>query len=372
MSSTISAAADRLRAHDFQALPADQQILYLTEAVQRFRDLTWNLEATAEHRVRNLEFDPETQQIGDRVLAVGRGRNYSIRRIGDSYRVVAEEVPPVRDPTILYVTSIEGYDSESGTLRQLDTADRSNRNQLLAGVIRPQRGKAAKSCFLFEYLGDSQDDPTSYWDPGTLFLKHSHEAYVLAETEGESIAISFEYALDHGSKMSCRVTFDLSVGALITGMDQKEIDSRGRLVRDYRLGVSDPSLIETVWVPTQFDLIAWGAIRPDQVTRHEGLVRDIRLGKLSKEDLAVDFPPGTQVRDELTVKNYSIGADRNPISAEVLPASAAAHPNRKPLKEPTSNSPSRLSTLWIVNGLLLVVVACGVMFARRRRQGRVK
>lgn len=316
-------ADDAISFSDFSQLEESQQLAWLKEAVLRFRRLTDNISANAKMPVRNMEFDPESQKMKPVVLMTGRLHDYRIRRIGASYRVRMTQEPAKRKPNVAYVASIEGYDSESGRGTQHDDAESDAGFHMSHGTIRPERGKVARKCFFYQYLGDDSGldatEPPEFWDPGGRYLQNWNRAKVVRLDEsGSTVEVAFPCTTPLRKTGDCVVVFDLSKGGLLTEMKMKEFDTGNdppTEKRRYGMQATEPVNVDGVWLPTKFEMTAWSRNYPKQITLYEATVNDIELGKLRPGDLKVEFPPDTEVRDLIAGKRYRVAQDGSQVES---------------------------------------------------------
>ncbi len=316
-------ADDAISFSEFSQLEESQQLAWLKEAVLRFRRLTHNISASVTMPSRNMGFDPESQKMEPVVLMTGRLYDYQIRRIGDSYRVRVTQEPAKRKPNVAYVATIEGYDSESGRRTQHDDAESDAGFHMSHGTIRPERGKVARNCFFCQYLGVDcrlyATEPPDIWDPGGRYLQNWGRAKVVQlDQSGSTVEVAFPCTMPWGTTGDCVVVFDLSKDGLLTEMRMKELDTQNDPPTDrhrYRMEATEPVKVDGVWLPTKFEMTAWSRNYPKQITLYEATVKDIRLGKLRPEDLKVEFPPGTEVRDHIAGKRYRVAEDGSQVES---------------------------------------------------------
>lgn len=362
-------AADTVSAHEFSQLDEADQLSYLREMLLRFRRQTESISASAILRGENRAFDPDTRQMRDEVLLVTRQTDYDLRRIGDSYRVFSKSEPAVKKPGVSYPRSVETYDAESGEMRQLDRLPRANGNDAYFGTIMADRGRVAKQCFFYQYLGDrsaGSDDPyPSLTDVGTRFLEGYPDAQVtLVDTGRDQVEVTFPSTMPWGSRATCVETFDLTKDGLLTGMHLVEFDDSTTPPSEkyrYRVDALDPVQLDDAWIPTRILKTVWVAKRPNKVTHWEGTIRDIALNELSKEDLFVDFPAGAEVTNRITGERFRMGENGVRLPSTILdpvvdqPASEEGRAN--------GNTAAR----WAFLALNVVVLGSIGFIALRRR-----
>lgn len=310
--------AQSATAVEFSRLSEEDQLAYLQETLLQFRHRTNNLSATTTRSMRNVPFDPETDEIGEKILQRGSTYTYELRRIGDSYRVSRHREAPEsqKEPGVIYdTTDIEGYDPGGGRRRQYTIAPRDDAPPLLGGLISSVRSrKVAASCHFFEFLGHHDPDgDISVSDPGSRFLRNIEDAHVTHINVGTGVVeVRFPATTSWAANVKCRIAFDLNRGALLIRSRFTEVSSKaGREVEEYwnNLEVLGTRRVGDVWVPTKMRQTVWSGNYPKEVTIHETAIKDVQLNELTKADLAVVFPPGTEVRNEITGERFKIDPD---------------------------------------------------------------
>jgi beta-lactamase regulating signal transducer with metallopeptidase domain len=308
--------SENLSVANFSQLSEAEQLSYLRERLQEFRRRTNNFSASAAITAENREYDAEARRITNVVIMVATSNYYELRRIGQSYRVSHQTRRPRNEKS---PPAIVGFDVETGQTRHFSTWTYSDGSERNVGSVSHQQEVDVTDFFLCQYLGGSASEGVSLEDLGTRFLGGYDGARVTRIDADEStVDVEFDSSMPWGAKARCVQTFDLSRDALLVGMQLTELDDSAEEpveVRRYDLQWLDAVDVDGVWYPTVFQETAWSAESPDQVTSYEGRVVDIKLNRLTKEDLEVTFPVGTEVTESATERNiqftrrYRIGPD---------------------------------------------------------------
>ncbi len=174
------------------------------------------------------------------------------------------------------------------------------------------------ACFFDQYLGREYNpdlEVPDSWNVGEYFLLNCDQAKVVRIGENTStveVEFSSTDLLRYGA--DCVAKFELSRDGLLISMTrhlQRDVGNKNEKW-GYRFKATSPFNFEGVWIPTQYELVVWTSRIPELATRHRGAVREIQIGKLAPADLILDFPPDTEVRDEVSGTLYSIGQDGLP------------------------------------------------------------
>lgn len=324
-----------ISAAEFSRLTQTDQLAALKESLFAFRRRTANISATVTHSASNYDYNPYTKQIGNKPLLVSGRDDYRIRRIGTSYRVLNTRNTPDLEPGVVDPVVIEGYDSQTGTGRQLDVIKKERGEPLNVGVIRSKRGSASKNCFFFEYLGDD-GHPYDQGNWGGWFLKNIDSATV---TRVDSVAGTVEVAFPLSNSDpdvpkgngACRILFDLNHDALpkTFAFDIEREMQKGLAKNSIRQECSEFKRFDGVWIPTRWDVRAWASVLPNTLSVHQGAVSDIKLNQLSPDDLEVTFPSNTEVEDQLRGTRYRLDSHGNRVPSTIyslpnLPADSRA------------------------------------------------
>lgn len=343
-------AGDTISLSEFLSFKEPEQIAYLRESILVYRKLTSNLSATAVMTLQNMSFDSVLWKKGSDVHFVGTGYEFDVRRIDFSYRTRSIPIPHKPKPNVGYATCIEGFDAISGRRVQHDLVEKDEREVLSTAVIKPTRGSVSRSCFLYQYIGDSPSGSGAFdvWNPAGHFLQNSDRAKIKGVRGlGSIVEVEFPSLTPWLTESICTVMFDPSMDFVIAGMKMIEISKSGHDSEEFHnlLTMSSFENVKDTWIPTEFELIAWSTNSSAKATVYHGNVSDIRIGELTLADLEVDIPPGTTVSDMISGTSYYImpdGLPSEPISFEKIAKSRSAKEISR------SNVSGKSSTLFLV------------------------
>ncbi len=286
---------------EFKKLNEAKQVAWLKEAVMRFREETGNISATVVMSTQNFEYEPTSQQKSTVLLMTGHTHNYQIRRIDHSYRVRHTQQHVQHKDNGAYTASIAHWDAAAGRLRQRDDVRSDSGDHMSYGTIRPDRDDIAKDCFFLQYLGDNSHEEADaipeLWNPAGRYLQNMDHARVVEIRDLDSaVKIAFPCKMPWGAAAESELIFDLAKGGLLIEMNLTELaaekDEFRIASRRHRMTMTQPVLVEEVWLPTKFEMTAWSQNHPKQITVFKGKVSDIQLNRLTAADLEVVFPPG--------------------------------------------------------------------------------
>lgn len=300
---------------DFKQLNEAKQVAWLKEAVMHFRKESGNISATAVMSTQNFEYEPMSQQKSNVLLMTGHTHDYQIRRIHNSYRVRHTQEPEHKEKDVAYTTNLAHWDAIASRLRQHDDVRIDSGSYKSHGTIRPGRDSISKGCFFYQYLGDDSDAEKDaipeLWNPAGRYLQNMEHARVVEIRDLDSaVKIAFPCKMPWGAAAESELIFDLAKGGLLIEMNLTELaaekDETTIASRRYRMTMTQPVLVEELWLPTKFEMTAWSQNYPNQITLFKGKVSDIQLNRLTAADLEVVFPPGTDVSDEFSGERYVV------------------------------------------------------------------
>lgn len=306
---------------DFASRSQTERRKLLRTIIEANRQELQHLTALEHQFLRKVEFDPFTRRIemerlknrvGEHIVEVAEPQFLMLVRDGDSSYVKNWTLtkPPRAQEDEIIVESF--YDAKTSTVRTLATIKSLNAMTKCQGVVTRDKLMLPAEGFVATYGGALAPGMTAVTD---WLIQGPEEAEVTPLSDGShQIEVAFSFNL-WGKRIKSRgvARFDLSRGGMLSSYSGEDIRLTDESLRGtIELVVDDAMKLKHAWIPTQARVFAWSSNPKvaNTVTIHEYKVTEIRALEAG-HSLALPFPPGTLVNNELTGRSYEV-----PVSGE--------------------------------------------------------
>ncbi|GHT24367.1 hypothetical protein FACS189419_09290 [Planctomycetales bacterium] len=359
----------------FAALPPEKQkeelIKLFKERVEKSQNMYYHLEETT--RFRKKENGKEGAYLeGD---GYGQGRTDCTHWLCDnSYRMKMERYHPGSDTPNEWLDSM--YDGGEGVNRV--TALLIEPKKRIFGRIDTQQDPPVLNTYYWRVLTDKFHNKNSV-DSSVLLAKNSYlfphfienqkSLQVTLLPEQGKVQAEVDYIADYSfEECAGKRTFilDPEKGFLpVSSLCRYDgIYLRGsKTWREEKLIVEEAKLVSGIWMPIRLTFTTSADPVPEQFAEIEINVKDISFGTVTKKDVELQFPEGTEVVDAIEGIAYKTDANGKPIEATIEPLygfdpkGVAEIPEKK---YPVANY------IFIGAGLLLIGVALYLIYKERK------
>ena len=318
---------------------------------------------------------------GEEILGVGDSRNrrsYAHWQLNDDYRMkvgicLAGSAEPGQWVDLV-------WDSREGILKNMFQS-RSVEGRTF-GRIDTQLDQVVmfNDAFAFWLQGGAIDNrtPANLLEPHPYLFPHlleNENVWVIECLPQEgNVRLSFEYTPKFPLIMYVKntvgkrtLTLDSSKGFMpVSGMSRWniEFDNRRDAWKEERFDVEESQMVAHVWMPIRLKTVVRSSAASDRFSIRRINVSEISHGNVTRADVTLQFPKGTEVTDAIDGTAYKTDARGNPIESTTEPL-YDIDPSHVEIPQPKGKSP--IQYVFLVIGILLILLAFYMMFRKWRK-----
>jgi len=127
--------------------------------------------------------------------------------------------------------------------------------------------------------------------------------------------------------------------------------------------VEESQAVAHVWMPTRLKAVTHSVALPDKFSIRKVNVTDIKHGSVTRADVSLKFPEGTEVTDAINGIAYKTDARGNPIQSTIEPL-YGLDPSQVKMPEPPK---SKINLMLMTIGILMIIIGLYLAIVKRLR-----
>jgi hypothetical protein len=285
--------------------------------------------------------------------------------LNESYLMNVDLIPDNNTDSHQNITT--SYNAKEGVTKSFVRLTNSS-GEAIEGRIDTQEDTITKMNFYAAW------HKVSYFDDQLCIfhylVQHQNNWQIDLDTDNELVNLTTNFAphyetLSHQGKRLLKL--DLSKGFLPVQCEAQwdaTLTSNVTTWEKHNFIVDKSELIGNVWMPTEITQFFKSGFTPNDSTKIIMKILTIESGKVTKDDITIKFPIGTNITDAIQGISYKIGTNGKPIDSTIEPLHGL-----DPSQEVKSPEPPKrnINIIFIVAGIVLIVISLYLQFKKRRK-----
>jgi LPXTG-motif cell wall-anchored protein len=201
-------------------------------------------------------------------------------------------------------------------------------------------------------------------------IQHQNDWQIDLDSDNELVNLTTNFA-PHYETLSYQgkrlLQLDPSKGFLPVRCEARweaTFDNNVTTWEEHNFIVNKSELIDNVWMPTEITQFFKSGFTPNNSTKIIMKILTMESSKVTKDDIVIKFPIGTEVTDAIQGISYKTNANGEPIESTIQPL-YGLDPSQVKLPEPPKR---KINIVFIVAGILLIVTALYLLLKKRRNK----
>lgn len=296
---------------DFYRLPDAARHEFLISAIAARQSLLRNVKAKTTATADSFEYS-SGRLGGKRAAIFVRSETYA--RLGASYRLDLHQKNLFKELAPDVIT-VSGYNSLTGESRMYGYSKQFEDGRRASARITQKQDNIVR----FYLYGRLLDGAVGEGEQAyvTELLKRLKDIRVDVDNapDGDNAVVRTERTYESYTENQT-YWFDISKGFMLSRWQVQSGYPDKPNVRDDSLRVAEAAVVDDLWLPMRVTWVAGGGVNPGSATVYKVEASEVTIGKVTESDLAVTFPKGALVTDNIKGVFYYEGEERRGGPAE--------------------------------------------------------